>query len=139
MRIAKGLIITAITITATISCSIDPIKIVDGNCCQKEYKDEIVEIYGALYLPNKIMDGNWSMIGIRTKSDEKAPALSIKVGNGPNSMARLMDGYTEDDVHVYGNNGEEIQLGDSIRVVGEMVFAASYYCELKVSTIEKVK
>ena len=55
-----------------------------------------------------------------------------------NTMERLANGYTEEDVKIYDNDGNPIHLGDKIKVTGTIYNSYAPYI-IKGEKIEKIK
>ncbi len=145
MKIITGLSILSLTLGT--ACSSEPPKLLPASdLCNEEYKNEIVMCEGIVRLPDRFYSagGSVTMAFEAPEGKYRIPAIKIRTWSEnkdekKNMMDLLPDNYTEADVKIYDDKGQLIQLGDKIRVTGELVGASKAWCEINVTKIEKVK
>ena len=125
-----------------VGCSSEPpIYVLATDLCNEKYKNKIIITEGLILLPSSFytMNGSVTMsLGVE-KTHEKIPSLSIKTwGDKKNIMEPLNDGYTENDVIIYDDNGKIIPLGAKVRVTGKLAGGSKTWCEVYVDKIEQV-
>lgn len=135
-------IISTIFISALTSCS-DPENVKLEDLCNEKYQDKEVVTEGIIYLPSQMYTyGNIMRLGIMNeKTDHRVPSLNIAsyTKKTENSMKTLPENYTENDVHIYDNEGNEVKLGTKVRVTGTLRGASAVRCDLTVDKLEIVK
>lgn len=145
MKIIKGITILALVLLA--SCGSEPPKLLPASdLCNEEYKNEIVMCEGIVRLPDQFYSagGSVTMAFEAPEGKYRIPAIKIRTWSEnkdekKNMMDLLPDNYTEADVKIYDDKGQLVQLGDKIRVTGELVGASKAWCDINVTKIEKVK
>ena len=142
-NITKLAILTCLI--ALCSCSNPPKLVAASDLCNEEYKNEIVMCEGIIRLPDSFYTTGVSVtMAFEAPSGKfRIPAISLRTfsetkGEKKNMMDLLPDGFTEEDVTIYDDNGKTIKLGDKIRVTGELVGASKAWCTVNVTKIEKV-
>jgi len=132
------LIITLVLLTA---CSSEPIKVRACELCFEKYKNELVVTEGFVKLPESFYTAGGSVtLLLVDDSRKRLPTITLKNwGEKKNMMEKLKDGYTEEDVMIYDNDGNIIKLGDKVRVTGELHGASKPWCEINVDKIEKIE
>ena len=145
MKIIKG--ITILALVLLVSCGSEPPKLLPASdLCNEEYKNEIVMCEGIVRLPDQFYSagGSVTMAFEAPGGKYRIPAIKIRTWSEnkdekKNMMDLLPDNYTEADVKIYDDKGQLVQLGDKIRVTGELVGASKAWCDINVTKIEKVK
>lgn len=136
-----------ICVVSLSSCTSNPPKLVKSSeICNEDYKGEIVMCEGIIRLPERFFSagGSVTMAFEAEKGKFRIPMLKISTfskieGEKKNMMDLLPDGFTEEDVKIYDDNGQPVKLGDKIRVTGELLGGLSDWCDIDVTKIEKVK
>ena len=123
------------------SCSSEPEKVNACELCVEKYKKEIVTTEGIVVLPQSFYTTGGSVtLFLKDNCSTKSPSISIKsYGEKKNTIEKLADGYKEEDVKIYDNEGHIVKLGDRIRVTGKLVGASNEWCEINVDKIELLK
>lgn len=135
-------VIGAILVSALTSCSA-PENVKLEELCDKKYQDKDVITEGTLYLPATMyIHGNIMRLGIMNeKTNQRVPSLTVPSFSEKtnNAMKPLPENYTENDVHIYDNEGNEVKLGSKVRITGTLRGGSAAYCDLAVQKIEKIQ
>lgn len=135
-------IVSAIFFSAITSCS-SPENVKLEDLCNKKYQDKEVITEGTLYLPSTMyVRGNIMRLGIMNEeTNQRVPSLTIPSFSEKtnNTMQPLPENYTENDVHIYDNDGNEVKLGSKVRITGTLRGGSAAYCDLAVEKIEKIQ
>ncbi len=135
-------IISTLFFAALTSCS-SPENVKLEELCDKKYQDKEVITEGTIYLPSTMYTrGNIMRLGIMNENtNQRAPSLKVPsfTEKTKNSMKPLPKDYTENDVHIYDNEENEVKLGSKVRITGTLRGGSAAYCDLSVEKIEKIQ
>jgi len=135
-------IVGAIFFSTLTSCS-SPENVKLEDLCNKKYANKEVITEGVLYLPSTMYTyGNLMRLGIMNeKTDLRVPSLNVPsfTDKTKNCMKPLAENYSEKDVHIYDDEGNEVKLGSRVRITGTLRGGSAAYCDLSVHKIEKIK
>ena len=122
-------------------CEEEPVFVKADEVCMPQYKDKKVIIEGELLLPNSFYStGKYATLVLRSKKGDRLPSVIIYfLKERKNTMERITDGYTMDDIKIYDSEGNNVKLGEKVKLTGKLVGADKTWCELYVDKIEKVK
>lgn len=133
------------TLTPTITPTPTPqnlsIEQVWENCEQLAQDGREVWVSGLLFLPKWKIIGypGWKGLDLKEIMEEDQLSLTIlvEVGDGPNTMNSLPQYFTERDLVVRADQGQEIRHGHSVAVFGIPSFKPDTgRCEIRASKIE---
>ncbi|WP_294820636.1 hypothetical protein [uncultured Flavobacterium sp.] len=134
-----------LAVISTVSCSDAPVEVTASDICTEEYKDVIVTTEGALRLPESFYTtgGTVTMVLEAPAGKYRLPKIAVLTWNKDNEKKNMMEplknGFSDADVKIYDDKGQEVKLGDKIRVTGKVGGASNDWCDIFVDKIEKVK
>ena len=144
MNKLTNLIIICTAIMLFTSCTSEPVFAKAEDLCNKEYKKKEVITEGILIVPSSFYTMG-STVTLMLEASNKARVPSIvflnynKDKEKKNMIEPLEDGFAEEDIKIYDNDGNLIKLGEKVRITGELTGGSKDYCELWVHKIEKAK
>ena len=144
MNILTNLIIICTVIITLTSCSSEPVFVKAEELCNNEYKNKEVITEGVLVVPSSFYTmGSTVTLMLEASNNVKVPSIVFlnynKKKEKKNMIDPLTDDFTEEDIKIYDNDGNLVNLGEKVRITGELTGGSSAYCELWVHKLEKVK
>jgi len=127
-----------------VSCSSEPVFVKAEELCNNEYKNKEVITEGVLVVPSSFYTmGSTVTLMLEASNNVKVPSIVFlnynKKKEKKNMIDPLTDDFTEEDIKIYDNDGNLVNLGEKVRITGELTGGSSAYCELWVHKLEKVK
>lgn len=127
-----------------VSCSSEPVFVKAEDLCTPEYKKKEVITEGVLRVPSSFYTMG-STVTLMLVASNKVNVPSIVFLNYNNNKEKknmiepLKDNFSEEDIKIYDNDGNLVQLGEKVRITGELTGGSKDYCELWVHKLEKAK
>ena len=105
---------------------IPPAKVVThAILCASENADQQVAVSGYAYLPNGMMtlvtDTMFMELFEQPNRGGEMVRVSMTLGTGNNQMVEPPDSYSDADMLIHADNGQEIHTGDYIQVEGKVI------------------
>jgi hypothetical protein len=102
-----------------------PIASTIDTVCSQEFSDKKVVLEGYPYLPSTMLVTDTILIEFyeRPNLEGKYIAVSLKVGTGSNQVVEPPDNYTDADLLIRTNDGQEIRAGNRVSVEGKLIYS----------------
>lgn len=144
MKTIKNFLLIFAVALLIVSCSSEPVFVKAEELCQEQYKKKDVITEGILIAPSSFYTmGSTVTLMLESSSKTTVPSIVFLNYNNDhekkNMIEPLKDGFSEEDIKIYDNEGNLVNLGEKVRITGELSGGSKSYCELWVKKLEKIK
>lgn len=143
--IATLYILSLSFVLGAVGCNKQGVPVDFANACNIENEKKAVEVSG--YLNDKggvfcsnIGGGNvkCGFTFLQNPTDEKGFSADIEQGTWANNVEKLERGYKKEDIKIYDNEGNVVNLAGKVKITGKMSISPDgQVCFMTVSKIEK--